>query len=185
MSHTPLIFNHTIQGLFSRTFHEGVPAELKAQLRAAGVDLDKPLLPAYPVRTWCQCVELSAPVAFPRERREVAWRKLGERMIDGYQDSMIGSAMFSMLRLLGPKRTLQRAQKNFRTGNNYSEVRITEVSPTAMDLWFNETDEPLRHFTAGLVLAGLRAAGADGAHVDIVDKDPKGFTVRASWKQKA
>lgn len=185
MSHPPLIFNHTIQGLFSRTFNEGVPAELKAQLRAAGVDLDKPLLPAYPVHTWCRCIELSAPVAFPRERRELAWRKLGERMIDGYQDSMIGSAMFSMLKLLGPKRTLQRAQKNFRTGNNYSEVRITEVGPTVMDLWFNETEEPLRHFTSGLVLAGLRASGTEAPQVDIIDKDAKGFTVRAAWKPKA
>ncbi|MFL5354133.1 DUF2378 family protein [Archangium sp.] len=185
MSHPPLIFNHTLQGLFARTFHEGVPAELKAQLRSVGVDLDKQLLPAYPVQTWCRCVELSAPVAFPRERREMAWRKLGERMIDGYQDSMIGSAMFSMLKLLGPKRTLQRAQKNFRTGNNYSEVRITEVGPTVMDLWFNETDEPLRHFTSGLVLAGLRASGTEQPQVDIIDKDSKGFTVRASWKPKA
>ncbi|MGZ3457532.1 MAG: DUF2378 family protein [Archangium sp.] len=185
MSQTPLIFTHTLQGLFSRTFHDGVPAELKVQLRTVGVDLDKPLLPAYPVQTWCRCVELSAPFAFPRERREVAWRKLGERMIDGYQDSMIGSAMFSMLRLLGPRRMLQRAQKNFRTGNNYSEVRITEVSPTAMDLWFNESDEPLRHFTVGLVLAGMRVGGAEEPQVNIVDKDAKGFTLRASWKQKA
>lgn len=185
MSHPPLIFNHTLQGLFARTFHQGVPAELKAQLRSVGVDLDKPLLPAYPVQTWCRCVELSAPVAFPRERRELAWRKLGERMIDGYQDSMIGSAMFSMLRLLGPKRMLQRAQKNFRTGNNYSEVRITEVSPNVLDLWFNETDEPLRYFTSGLVLAGMRVGGAEEPQVDIVDKDAKGFTLRATWKLKA
>jgi uncharacterized protein (TIGR02265 family) len=185
MSHTPLIFNHTLQGLFSRTFHAGVPVELKAQLRSVGVDLDKQLLPAYPVPTWCRCVELSAPFVFPSERREMAWRKLGERMIDGYQDSMIGSAMFSMLRLLGPKRMLQRAQKNFRTGNNYSEVRITEVSPTVMHLWFNETDEPLRYFTSGLVLAGMRVGGAEEPQVDIVDKDPKGFTLRASWKPKA
>ncbi|PTL75817.1 DUF2378 family protein [Vitiosangium sp. GDMCC 1.1324] len=185
MSETPLIFNHTLQGLFARTFPQGVPAELKAKLRTVGVELDKPLLPAYPVQTWARCVEFSAPVAFPRDRREVAWRKLGERMIDGYQDSMIGGAMFSMLRLLGPRRMLLRAQKNFRTGNNYTEVRTADVSPTAMDLWFNETEDALRHFTAGLVLAGMRVGGAEEPQVDILQVDPKGVTLRATWKQKA
>ncbi|MCY1072924.1 DUF2378 family protein [Archangium lansingense] len=185
MSETPLVFNHTVQGLFSRTFPDGVPPELKAQLRVAGVDLDKPLLPAYPTTVWSRCIDLGARAAFPDEpRRELAWRRMGERMIDGYQDSMIGRAMFSMLQVLGPRRMLQRAQKNFRTGNNYSEVRITEVSPTEMELWFNETDDVLRHFTVGLVLAGMRAGGADEPQVRLHDMDAKGFTMRATWKPK-
>jgi uncharacterized protein (TIGR02265 family) len=184
MSETQFVFNHTVQGLFSRTFPDGVPPELKAQLRAVGVDLDKPLLPAYPTTTWSRCIELGAQAAFPGERREVAWRKLGERMIDGYKDSMIGKAMFSMLQVLGPRRTLQRAQKNFRTGNNYSEVRVSDVSPTEMELWFNETDDVRRHFTVGLVLAGMRAGGAEEPQVRLTDMDAKGFTLRASWKPK-
>jgi len=182
---TPLVFNHTVQGLFSRTFPDGVPPELKAQLRTVGVDLDKTLLPAYPTTTWSRCIELGARTAFPQEpRREVAWRRMGERMIDGYQDSMIGKAMFSMLQVLGPRRTLQRAQKNFRTGNNYTEVRFSDVSPTEMEVWFNETDDVLRHFTVGLVLAGLRAGGASEPEVRLLGTDAKGFTLRASWKPK-
>jgi uncharacterized protein (TIGR02265 family) len=87
--------------------------------------------------------------------------------------------------VLGPRRTLQRAQKNFRTGNNYSEVRVSDVSPTEMELWFNETDDVLRHFTVGLVLAGMRAGGADEPQVRLTDVDAKGFTLRATWKPKA
>ncbi|OJT25603.1 hypothetical protein BO221_06945 [Archangium sp. Cb G35] len=185
MPETPLVFNHTVQGLFSRSFPDGVPAGLKAQLREAGVDLDKPLLPAYPTPVWSRCIDLGARAAFPDEpRREVAWRRMGERMIDGYQDSMIGRAMFGMLQVLGPRRTLQRAQKNFRTGNNYSEVRVSDVSPTEMELWFNETDDVLRHFTVGLVLAGMRAGGAEEPQVRLHEVDAKGFTLRASWKPK-
>jgi uncharacterized protein (TIGR02265 family) len=184
MPETPLVFNHTVQGLFSRTFPDGVPPELKAQLRAVGVELDKPLLPAYPTTTWSRCIELGARAAFPEERREVAWRRMGERMIDGYQDSRIGRAMFSMLQLLGPRRMLQRAQKNFRSGNNYTEARFSDVSPTEMELWLNETDDVLRHFTVGLVLAGMRAGGAGEPCVQLYGIDPKGFTLRASWKPK-
>ena len=185
MSDTPLVFDHTLQGLFSRAFPQGVPPALKTQLRAAGVDLDKTLLPAYPVETWARCVELSAPLLFPQERPEVAWSRLGERLIDGYKETMIGRAMFATLRLLGPRRMLQRSRKNFRSGNNYTEVEFTDVSPTQMDVWFNETHEPLRHFTAGLVLAGLRVGGAEEPRVDVLHKDPRGVTLRASWKARA
>src|SRR5690242_8988274 len=110
---------------------------------------------------------------------------MGERMIDGYQESMIGRAMFSTLRLLGPRRMLQRAQKNFRSGNNYTEVRFTDVSPTSMELWFNEVDEVLRHFTVGLVLAGMRVGGAVEPQVELLHSDAKGCTLRASWKERA
>jgi uncharacterized protein (TIGR02265 family) len=185
MSDTPLIFNHTLESLLSRAFPKGVPPELKVRLRALGVDLDKPLLPAYPRTTWARCIELCAPVGFPLESREVAWRKLGERMVDGYKETMIGRAMFSTLRLLGPRRMLQRAQKNFRSGNNYTEVRITDLEPTMMEVWFNEVDDVLRHFTVGLVLAGMRAGGAVEPQVDMLHADSRGFTLRASWKEKA
>lgn len=183
MSDTPLVFDHTLQGLFSRTFPQGVPPALKTQLRAAGVDLDKPLLPAYSLETWSRCIELSAPVLFPTERDEVAWRQLGERLIDGYKETMIGRAMFATLKLLGPRRMLQRSRKNFRSGNNYTEVELTDVSPTEMDVWFNEKNDTLRHFTAGLVLAGLRVGGAREPQVSIRHSDARGVTLRASWKE--
>jgi uncharacterized protein (TIGR02265 family) len=179
-----LIFSHSLQGLMSRAFPGGVPPELKAKLRTVGVDLDRPLLPAYPRETWARCIELAAPLAFPRESRELAWRKLGERMIDGYQETMIGRAMFATLRLLGPRRMLQRSQKSFRSGNNYTEVRLTDVAPTVVDVWINETEDVLRHFTVGLVLAGMRAGGALEPQADIHQVDARGFTVRAAWQEK-
>jgi uncharacterized protein (TIGR02265 family) len=180
----PLIFSHSLQSLLSRAFPSGVPLALKERLRGVGVDLDRPLLPAYPKDTWSRCVEYGAPYAFPLEARELGWRKLGERMVEGYQETMIGRAMFSTLRLLGPRRMLLRSQKSFRSGNNYTEVRLTDVSPTTVDVWFNETDEVLRQFTLGLILAGMRAGGADEPRADITHRDAQGMTIRASWKEK-
>jgi uncharacterized protein (TIGR02265 family) len=180
----PLIFSHSLQGLVSRTFPGGVPPELKEKLRTVGVDLDRKLLPAYPRETWARCIALVAQVAFPHERREVTWRRAGERMIDGYQETLIGRAMFSTLRLLGPRRMLQRMQKNFRSGNNYTEARVTDIAPAVMEVWLNETDEVLRHFTLGLVLAGMRAGGALEPRVELTGTDSQGFTLRASWKEQ-
>jgi len=181
----PLIFSHSLQGLISRAFPSGVPSELKEKLRTVGVDLDRQLLPAYPKDTWSRCVEYGARYAFPLEPKELAWRKMGERMVDGYQETMIGRAMFSTLRLLGPRRMLQRSQKNFRSGNNYTEIRLTDVGPTVLDVWFNETDEVLRQFTLGLILAGMRSGGAEAPEAIITHRDALGMTIRACWKEKA
>jgi uncharacterized protein (TIGR02265 family) len=64
-------------------------------------------------------------------------------------------------------------------------VRLTEVGPTVLDVWFNEVDEVLRHFTVGLVTAGMRAGGALEPRVELVHADTMGITLRASWKDKA
>jgi uncharacterized protein (TIGR02265 family) len=79
---------------------------------------------------------------------------------------------------------LLRSQKSFRSGNNYTEVRLTDVAPTVLEVWFNETDEVLRQFTLGLVLAGMRSAGAEEPRADITHRDAQGMTLRASWKEK-
>jgi hypothetical protein len=44
-------------------------------------------------------------------------------------------------------------------------------------------DDVLRHFTLGLVLAGMRAAGAAGVQVALLSKDAQGVTFRASWQE--
>jgi uncharacterized protein (TIGR02265 family) len=183
MAEPHLIFNHTLEGLVLRGLPGGASPELKAKLRAIGVDLDKPLLPAYSRETWARCIELAAEAAYPGEPHEQAWQKLGERMVEGYQETFIGRAMFATLRLLGPRRMLARSQKNFRSGNNYSEVRTTDVSPNQMDVWMNEVQDVLRHFSLGLLLAGMRAAGTQGASVVILQKDAHGVTFRASWRE--
>ena len=34
-----------------------------------------------------------------------------------------------------PRRTVLRATQNFRSGNNYTEARVTDVSESCMELW--------------------------------------------------
>jgi uncharacterized protein (TIGR02265 family) len=141
------------------------------------------LLPGYPRETWARCIALCAEATYPDGPREAAWQRLGERMIDGYQETFIGRAMFGTLKLVGPRRMLARTQRTFRSANNYTEVRLTDVGPTQVDMWINEVDDVLRHFTLGLVLAGMRAAGAAGVQVALLSKDAQGVTFRASWQE--
>jgi uncharacterized protein (TIGR02265 family) len=175
-----LIFEHAVEGLFQRGLAGRVTPALKAQLREAGVDLERPLLPAYPWEVWARCVGMAARALHPEEPDTVGWRLVGERMVDGYRETLVGGAMFGMLRLLGPKRMVGRTRQNFRSGNNYTEARITEVGPGAVDLWMNEVG-PLRYFTQGAVLAGMRGAGAEDVRVEVSHFDDAGVTFRVTW----
>ena len=46
----------------------------------------------------------------------------------GYEKTLVGSALTAMLRVLGPKRTLERMTRNFRTANNYTEVTVEALA---------------------------------------------------------
>jgi uncharacterized protein (TIGR02265 family) len=178
-----LVFDHTIEGLFLRGLAGQVTVRLKEKLRQAGVDLDRPLRSAYPFEVWMRCIGLAAEDLFPSLPEAESWRRLGERMVDGYRETVMGSAMFTLLKVLGPRRTLERAQKNFRSGNNYTEARFTEVSPTVVDVWMNDTDQ-MRFFIQGMILAGMRTSGAPELQVNIRHFDTQGTTYRVSWSER-
>jgi uncharacterized protein (TIGR02265 family) len=178
-----LVFDHTIEGLFLRGLSGQVTPRLKEKLRQAGLDLDRPLLPAYPFDVWMKCIGLAAHELFPGTPEPEAWRRLGERLVEGYRETVMGSAMFTLLKLLGPRRTLHRAQKNFRSGNNYTEVRFTDVAPSVVDVWMNET-ALASHFTRGALQAGMRTSGAPELQVNIHHSDSQGTTYRVSWRER-
>jgi uncharacterized protein (TIGR02265 family) len=177
-----LVFPPIVEGLFVRGLTGRVSPLLKEQLRMEGLDLDRPLLPAYTLETWIRCVALTAKALHPEETEAVAWRMLGERMIDGYRDTMMGRALLGVMKLLGPWRMLWKAQHGFRTSNNYTEVRITERGPNEAEVWLNEPGA-LRYFKQGVMLAMGRAAGAPATTVEVSRFDADSATYRVIWNE--
>lgn len=174
-----VVFEQTIEGLFVRGLGSRVTPPLKARLRDAGLDLDAKLLPAYPFEVWMRTLEVTARGLFPELPVEQAMFRVGESFIDGYRETFLGRAVLGMIRVLGPRRTLLRATQNFRSGNNYTDTKITEVDPTTIDLWMNEVG-PWPTFTAGIIHAGMVATGAT-PKIDIRDHDGHACTFRVSW----
>ncbi len=177
-----LVYEHTFEGLFVRGLAGRLSPKVKERLREVGLDLDRKLLPAYSVETWARSVAIVIEVLYPNEPEEVAYRLLGERMTEGYQETFTGRAALQVLRLLGPRRLIARTQQIFRSGNNYTEVHITDVAPTVVDLWVNEVG-PARYIIQGAILAGLRAfrPGDEGVRVDVLGFTDEGISLRVSW----
>lgn len=127
-------------------------------------------------------MRIAAEEVYPNEDLAAAYKKLGERTIEGYFDTFIGKALKGVVKLIGPKRALMRTRQNFRSGNNYTDVQITEVNPTTFDLTMNEAGE-IRWLTWGILDAGLKLTAAEGAlGVHVLKFDEQSVTYRVSWK---
>lgn len=175
-----VVFNHTIEAMFSRALGPQLTPHGRRKLKEIGVDLDK-LLPAYPFDTWMAALRIAAADAFPTRSQDEAMFRMGELLIEGYRTTIMDNAVLGMIRVLGPKRTLKRTAQNFRSGNNYTEARLTELGPTSFELWMNEVG-PYPRFTAGIIFAGLRAAGAESVEVNARAHDGHACTYLISWK---
>jgi uncharacterized protein (TIGR02265 family) len=177
-----LIFEQTLEALYLRGLQGQIGTSCKARLRQAGLDLDQKLRPAYPLNAWMAFLRITAEELYPELPVDEGCRKLGQAHIAGYRDTMLGRAVLSLLRVLGPRRALARATQNFRSGNNYTESRLVERGPRDFSLWMNEVG-PYPGFTAGIIYAGLEVAGATDIVIEATEHDGHACTYLISWSE--
>lgn len=174
-----LWFGHTIDGLFVRGLGARLTPELKEKLRTAGIDLNKPQ-PAWPIEAvHAGCVAI-LPTLYPKLELDAAFRQLGISFMQGYAETFIGTAMVQVMKVIGPRRTLERMQKNFRSGGNFVETRFASTGPTARELWINDVS-PHPEFYVGLIEEGGRMIGTKNLRVAITKSEPPALTVNVTW----
>lgn len=174
-----LIFSQTVEGLL-RSLTGRLTPPLLAGMKARGIDASVALLPAYPQQVFTDVVSWLAKELHPHLELDQAIASLGRGFMDGYGETMVGRAMLAMIRLIGPRRTLERVTRQFRTGNNYSDTRLTQRSATEYDLWVNEVS--MVGWYLGILSRGVELAGAKGVEVRLVSHDSAGAIFRISWK---
>ncbi|WP_224241755.1 DUF2378 family protein [Hyalangium gracile] len=179
-----LVFEQTIEALFVRALGGRLTPECRARLRDAGLDVDQKIKPAYSFQSWMTFLRIAAEELYPKTPLPEATFKLGEAYVEGFRQTMLGRAVMSLLRVLGPRRTIARATQNFRAGNNYTETRITELGPSQFDVWMNEVGD-FPEFTAGIIHAGVRMSGARELRVEPHGYDGHACTYRITWKEAA
>jgi uncharacterized protein (TIGR02265 family) len=175
-----VVFEHTVEGLFRGVLRERLSALGRRELREAGVDLSRPLLPAYDYPTWRRCLEIAAADVYPTRSRPEAWRQLGRDVVNGMVGTVLGRAMVSVARLLGPLRSLRRLNTTLRSADNYVEARLTELSPTCCEVWINEVmDQPT--YYQGVLEASVALTGARDIQVRVLDREGRGARLRVEW----
>jgi uncharacterized protein (TIGR02265 family) len=180
MANERVVFNSAFDGLFLRALATDMTPALVERLKKSGLDVTQRLLPAYPIQVWVDAIDLACAAVYPTLSRDDACHRLGRRIIEGYQQTLIGRALFATLRVIGPRRTLDRVAKSFRTSNNFAEAKLTEETPRRFALWMNEV-ETNPHLTAGVIERGLELAGAKEVRVTMRSRDHLGCVLECSW----
>lgn len=173
-----LIFGHSVEA-FGRAVRVVLDEGLTLELAGLGIDLRRPLLPSYPVDTFRAALLAGARKLSPGLPESQQLFNLGTRYADSYGETLVGAALKVGIRLLGPKRTLDRLARQFRTANNYSESRVTSLGPTSAELWCNEVTHP--EWYRGLISRMLTVAGATEVSVTLSQQDAAGALFVVRW----
>ncbi|MEW5741358.1 MAG: DUF2378 family protein [Myxococcota bacterium] len=176
-----LWFQQSIEGLFVRGVGELMTPALRDQLRALGLELDR-LQPGYPADLVSKSIRVTAAELFPTLPEPEALREIGALFMRGYTETLIGRAMVQLMRVLGPRRTLERMQRNFRTGANYIETRFRSLGPGRVELWFNDVSG-IPDFYAGVMTAGGRQTGARNVRVACSPATDASCTFLVEWDE--
>ncbi len=174
-----LVFSTSVEGLMKGMALE---ASVRAELRELGIDVDRPLLPAYPAELWHRALHLIAQRVHPTMSIAEAYRRMGERTVYGMEDTLLGRATLAMAKLVGPRRMLLRLPNSAKSGSNFARLEVQELSPTEFLL----TSQPYMgyaEFMQGSVRAAIEICGAPKGTVEIVDHDRRTeqLVLRASW----
>jgi uncharacterized protein (TIGR02265 family) len=177
-----LVFQHGVEGLFHVSLKGRIPPALRARLKDAGLDLARPLLPAYPRAAWNHFLQLTAEGLWPTEPPERAYHALGRELLMGYSRTLMGGAILRLLRLIGPRRTLDRMTQNFRSAGNYNLCSVKDLAPREVLFWLNE---PTLHpaYVAGILDAVLELVGVKQRDIQVHQQDVDGCTYRVRWEE--
>ncbi|MFN7133306.1 MAG: DUF2378 family protein [Myxococcales bacterium] len=181
MADEKLVFEQTFDGMFHRALKHRVTPRLKERLRGLGVDLDQKLLPAYPVDVWDRALVLTAEELYPGQTLDAALRQLGTAFIYGYQENFLGRAVMAAMRVVGPRRALDRMSKTLRSADNFSTATLVERSPTHCELTLlGHIRNP--HFFAGTLVAGAQITGAKDEQIDVLRWDATSAVYSVRWR---
>ena len=138
------------------------------RLREVGLDTSAPLAVAYPLDVWIEALRTAAETLAPGAPLDDAAAVVGRRFIEGYGATRMGAALLGTVRMLGPRRMLERMTRNLRTGTNYLESTLREAGPTHYLLTCRPVTIP--GFYQGLFAAGLEVSGARKPSVQILQR---------------
>lgn len=155
-----VVFSHTIEVLFRKTLAAHITPAIEAKMKTAGIDLSKPLDPAYPLRIFDDAMEVVAVDGMRHLEKREALRKIGELQVASFTQTFIGKATFQFLKLLSRERFLTRLAHSWRQANNFIETQVTPQPDGSIKLRLNDVGR-FPEVIEGVLDAGFKAAGHD------------------------
>ena len=129
-----------MEGLW-RALQTMLPAERQAFLEI-GVKDGKSFQAAYPLPDYLKVLEVAAKGRFGHLSEDEGYLALGHLIIAQFENTIMGKAIVPMLRLIGPKRSLLRIERYFRTINNFTTTEVRELGPNHFEVALRSVSNP-------------------------------------------
>lgn len=171
------IFPAAAEGMLKGMGPRATP-EFKAHMKKHGLDFDH-IPPAIPLSTWTPFMKAAAVFTWPHESVDEAMRLLGLHFIRGWKNTAIGSATSMMLRVVGPRRTLTRLDRAFRTSDNFTHAVTELVGANEALVTINEV-QGFPTYWIGILQGGLEVLGRQGT-VTVHSANLPEATLRVTW----
>jgi uncharacterized protein (TIGR02265 family) len=123
----PVVFSQLFEALVMHAMRGKLNPDAVRSLEAAGLDLSRPLLVAYPLTVWYDVVWICAQILFPNQSRNDAMYATGKKVAEGYSHITMGKALFDGLRKLGWQRALTQLARSLKTGGNFLAAHSHEL----------------------------------------------------------
>ncbi|HYV46678.1 MAG TPA: DUF2378 family protein [Myxococcaceae bacterium] len=176
-----VVFRNTVEALFLKALGSKLTMRCVERVKEAGIDLrSKKLKLFYPRETYYRCVRIVGEELFGELEEDQRMMRLGHAFMDGYEQTVIGKAMITAVRFMGPKRTLAKMTTNFRSSNNYMQTELREEKPGDVSLTLSQTSGAPGYFEAVLTRA-MGFAGAKGFGIRREAYDGARCTYRITW----
>jgi len=132
----------------------------RRKLLGLGLDVHR-LPPAIPAELMPRIFNVMAEDIWPAESADERLRLLGLHFVRGWQQTLLGKAAATFLKIIGPHRTLSRLDRAFRTSDNYTRSSATMVGPTEVLLTISDVDG-LPAYWVGVLQGGLEFLSLKG-----------------------
>lgn len=142
------------EGLFVRALGHRLTPVLIDELRACGLDLEKPLVAAYPAEVRQQGVRLLREHLFTGLSDDAAYFALGRAAVDGFLQTFVGHSFAFVVRFLGPRAMFKRVGTVMLSASNYVSASAIERGPFRWEVTVTNGDLPHAYFL-GMARAAL------------------------------
>jgi uncharacterized protein (TIGR02265 family) len=176
-----LVYSEAVEGLIKYGLGGHVPSRLRERLGDLGLDVDR-LPSTFPVVAWVKCLSVITEELFPALPRDEAFRRLARQHVDGYSRTLMGRATLRVMRLLGPRRMMQRLVDMLAAMDNYTTGAVVERGPSAFELSLNSDLQPVA-YAESVFESILGACGAEQPQAKRLEGREEGATYLLTWRE--
>lgn len=178
MAARQIVFAHTVEAFFVRTYGNRFKPELREQLTKLGLLESK--LPV-DVEVFREGMELVRRSLFPEMESEAAYRAMGEEYLARYFTTVMGGLAAMMVKLLPPEKAIARLSQSLQSASNLVKAEYTKNNERDYTVSVeNYSSTP--GFVAGLLVAFMRNAGGKNVKTDIVEHQGLSAKFHVYWE---